>query len=69
MSDHTYKHVKLTGSSADSIEDAVQNAVAKAAKTVHNLRWLQVIETRGSIENGKVSRWQVTVEIGFTIDD
>ena len=68
MADHVYKHLELTGSSTTSIEDAVQTAVTRAAATVRNMRWLQVTETRGHIENGKVSHWQVTVKIGFTLE-
>lgn len=69
MSDHVYKLLELTGSSTTSIEDAVQNAVSRAAKTIHNLRWCNVVETRGHIEDGSVKHWQVTVKIGFTIDE
>ena len=68
MSEHVYKKIELTGSSKTSIEDAVQNAVAKAAETVHNLRWFEVVDTRGHIEEGKVAYYQVTVKIGFTLD-
>ncbi len=53
---------------ADSIEDAVQNAISRASKSVHNLRWFEVVETRGDIADGKVSHWQVTLKIGFTLD-
>lgn len=68
MSDHIYKKVELVGSSAVSIEDAVNNAVARASQTLRNLRWLEVVETRAHLENGKVAHWQVTVKIGFTLD-
>ena len=68
MSDHVYKIIELTGSSATSSDDAVRNAVAKASETVHSLRWLEVLETRGHIEGGTISHWQVTVKIGFTLD-
>lgn len=68
MSDHVYKHIELTGSSEKGVEEAVQNAVSRAAKTIHNMRWFQVRDTRGHIENGKVSHWQVTIEVGFTLD-
>jgi len=68
MSDHVYKHIELTGSSEKSIEDAVQNALTRAAKTIHNMRWFQVRDTRGHIEDGRISHWQVTVEVGFTLD-
>lgn len=68
MSDnHVYKKIELVGSSRTSIEDAINNALAEAAKTVHNLDWFEVVETRGHIANGKVGHWQVTVKIGFRI--
>lgn len=69
MSDHVYKSLELTGSSKTGIEDAIQNAVRKASKTVRNMHWFQVIETRGHIENGQVSHWQVTLKVGFTLED
>jgi len=69
MSEHVYKKIELIGSSASSIEDAVQNALQRAAKTVHNLRWFEVMETRGKIEDGSVARWQVTIKVGFTLDE
>ncbi len=69
MSDHVYKHIELTGSSSKSIQEAIENAVAKAGKTVDNMRWLEVTDTRGHIENGRVAHWQVTVKIGFTLKD
>lgn len=68
MSDHIYKKVELVGSSSDSIEDAVRNAINRASETLRNLRWFEVVETRGHIENGKVGHWQVTVKVGFTLD-
>lgn len=68
MSDHVYKHIELTGSSTVSIEDAVQKAVARASKTLRNLRWFEITDTRGHIENGKVAHWQVTLKVGFTLD-
>lgn len=68
MADHIYKHTELTGTSTASIEDAIQGAVARASQTLRNLRWLEVLETRAHIENGKVSQWQVTVKIGFTLE-
>jgi flavin-binding protein dodecin len=69
MSDNVYKKIELTGSSATSIEEAVQNAVAKAAKTVRQMRWFEVVETRGTIKDDKVDQWQVTIKIGFTLED
>jgi len=68
MSDHVYKLTELTGSSKKSIEDAVHNAVNRAGKTLRNLRWLEVIDTRAHIEDGKIAHWQVTVKIGFTLE-
>ena len=65
---HVYKTIELTGSSPRGLEDAIANAVAKAGKTLHNLRWFQVTETRGEIEGGKVAHWQVTMKVGFTLD-
>jgi flavin-binding protein dodecin len=69
MSNHTYKQIVLTGTSKNGIEDAVTNALAKAAESVRNLRWFQITETRGHIENQKVSHWQVTMTVGFTLED
>ena len=68
MSDHIYKKIELIGSSPNGIEDAVNNAVNRAAKTIRNMRWFEVVETRGHIEDGKVNEWQVTVKVGFTLD-
>jgi flavin-binding protein dodecin len=68
MSDHVYKTIELTGSSKTSIEDAVNQAIAKAAKTVRSMQWFQVIETRGHIVKGKVAHWQITVKVGFTLE-
>jgi flavin-binding protein dodecin len=69
MDDHVYKLVELTGSSKTSIEEAVQNAITKASETLRNVHWFQVVETRGYIENGKVSYWQVTIKLGFRLED
>ncbi len=69
MSDHVYKIIELAGSSPHGIDDAVRNAVARANQTLENLRWFEVTETRGQIENGRVAHWQVTVKIGFTLKD
>jgi dodecin len=68
MSDHVYKTLELTGSSGNSIEDAVSTAIAKASETVRNMQWFEVIETRGHIREGKVAYWQVTVKVGFTLE-
>ena len=69
MSDHVYKSIELTGSSSTTVEDAVQNAITKAAKTMRNMHWFQVMETRGHIAKGKVAHWQVTLKVGFTLED
>lgn len=69
MSDHIYKTTELVGSSTKGVEDAVRNAIAKAAQTLRNLRWFEVTETRGHIEGGKVAHWQVTLKVGFTLED
>ena len=69
MSDHIYKHIELTGSSKNSIEEAIQNAVVKANESVRNMRWFQMVDLRGHIDNGNVSHWQVTIKIGFTLED
>jgi flavin-binding protein dodecin len=68
MSDHVYKSLELTGSSAVGIEDAVNKAIAKASETVRNIQWFNVVETRGHVQNGKVAHWQVTLKVGFTLE-
>ncbi|MCC5788340.1 MAG: dodecin domain-containing protein [Opitutales bacterium] len=69
MSDHVYKKIEIVGSSKTSIEDAINNAVNRAAKSVKNMRWFEVVETRGHLEDQKVAHFQVTVKIGFTVED
>jgi len=69
MTDHSYKHIEVTGTSSKSSDDAIESAIAKAAKTVHNMRWFEVVEYRGNIDDGKVRQWQVTIKIGFRLDD
>ena len=69
MTDHVYKKIEITGTSSESMEKAIQNAIARAAKTVKNMRWFEVVDTRGTIENGRVAQCQVTVKIGFTLED
>jgi len=69
MSEHIYKTIELVGSSSRGVEDAVQKAVAKASETVRNLRWFEVLETRGHIEDGRIAHWQVTLKIGFTLEE
>ncbi len=69
MKDPVYKLIELTGTSPVSIGDAVDNAVKRARKTVKKLSWFQVTEIRGSIDKGKVGRWQVTMKLGFSVED
>lgn len=68
MPHHTYKMTELVGSSPNGIEDAINNAVEKASNSVHNMRWFEMQEVRGHIDDGKVAHWQVTIKIGFTLD-
>lgn len=69
MSNHVYKIVELTGSSSESSDAAVKNAIARAGKTVRNMRWFEVTDTRGHIDGGDIAHWQVTLKVGFTLDD
>ena len=69
MSDHVYKKIEITGTSSESIDEAVASAIARAAKTIENMRWFEVSEIRGDIADGDVAHWQVTVKIGFTLSD
>jgi dodecin len=66
--DHIYKKVELVGTSPESIEKAVENALARASASIRNLRWFEVVETRGHIEDGRLAHWQVTIKAGFTLD-
>ena len=68
MSNHVYKSLELTGSSSTNIEDAVGNAIGKASKTIHNLRWFEVTNIRGEVENNAIAHWQITMKVGFTLD-
>ncbi|KKN13705.1 hypothetical protein LCGC14_1003600 [marine sediment metagenome] len=69
MSEHTYKLIELTGSSLESSDQAIQNAIKKASESVKHMHWFEVIETRGYIENDGVKYWQVTIKVGFRIED
>ncbi|PYI85955.1 MAG: hypothetical protein DME54_07755 [Verrucomicrobia bacterium] len=69
MADHIYKKIELVGSSPDGFEEAVKNALARAQKTIRNMRWFEVAETRGYIEKDKIGHWQVTLKIGFTLEE
>lgn len=68
MSDNVYKKIEVTGTSTESIEQAVNGAIARASESIHNLRWFEVTEIRGSVNENKVDNWQVSMKIGFTID-
>lgn len=68
MNEHVYKTIEITGSSPKSPDDAIRVAIEKASHTVKNMRWFKVIETRGNIENGKIAYWQVTLNLGFTLE-
>ena len=69
MSQHVYKKLEIVGSSPDGVEDAVRNAVSRSSKTIRNMRWFEVTETRGYINEGKIAHWQVTLKIGFRLED
>jgi flavin-binding protein dodecin len=68
MSEHVYKMLELVGSSTKSTDDAVRNAIARAGKTLHNLDWFEVLETRGHLAEGKIAHWQVRLRVGFRLD-
>jgi flavin-binding protein dodecin len=68
MNNHVYKVLELVGSSQTSIEDAIKTAIEKANKTVRNMDWFEVVQTRGHIENGQIGHYQVTLKIGFTLE-
>jgi flavin-binding protein dodecin len=69
MAEHVYKKIEMVGSSPNGFEEAVQNALGRARKTIRNMRWFEVGETRGYIEDGKIAHWQVTLKIGFTLEE
>lgn len=69
MTDHVYKHIQLTGSSSTGTDDAIRNAIAKASESVRNIQWFKVVETRGHVVDGKVGHFQVTIDVGFTLED
>jgi flavin-binding protein dodecin len=69
MANHVYKSMELTGSSTNSSDDAVRAAIERASKTIRNIKWFQVTETRGHVEDGKVAHWQVTLKVGFTLEE
>jgi flavin-binding protein dodecin len=69
MKDHVYKILELVGSSEKSIEDAIQNAITRASKTIREMKWFEVVQTRGHIEKGTVRHYQVTLRVGFTLEE
>jgi len=69
VSNHVYKTVELVGSSPNGSDDAVKNAITRASATVRNLRWFEVTDTRGHIEDGRIAHWQVTIKVGFTLEE
>ena len=69
MSDHIYKKIELTGSSTEGIQEAIENAISKASQTIRDMRWFEVVETRGQIVDGKIAHWQVTIKVGFALSE
>lgn len=69
MNHHVYKSIELTGSSPTSSDDAVRTAIARASTSMRNIRWFEIVSTRGHVENGEVAHWQVTLKVGFTLDE
>ena len=69
MNDHVYKHLELTGSSTQSSDDAIRCAIERASKTLRNLHWFEVVDTRGQIQNDKIVHWQVTIKVGLRIEE
>jgi dodecin len=69
MEDPVYKQIELTGTSTSSIEEAVQKALKRAHKTVKNMSWFQVVEMRGNIDKGTIQHWQVSIKVGFAVED
>ena len=67
MSEHVYRKIELTGSSSEGIQQAIENAISKAAETIKDMRWFEVVETRGHIHDNKVMHWQVTIKVGFPL--
>jgi dodecin len=67
--DHVYKILELVGSSDESVEDAIENAILRASRTIRGMKWFEVVQTRGHIENGKVGHYQVALRVGFTLEE
>ncbi len=68
MENNVYKLIELTGTSSESIEDAVNSALKQAGKSIRNMHWFTIVETRGAIEDDQVCQWQVTLKVGFTLE-
>ncbi len=68
MQDHVYKLIEIVGSSTESSDKAIENAIAKAGESLHHLDWFEVVETRGHLREGRIAHWQVKVKIGFRLD-
>jgi len=69
MTEHTYKKIEIVGTSTTGTDDAIRNAIARAAKSIHHMDWFEVVEHRGHIVDGRVAHWQVTLKIGFRLED
>jgi flavin-binding protein dodecin len=69
MDHNVFKQIELTGTSGKSLEDAIESAIARASKTVRNMRWFEVTETRGAIQDGKIAQWQVSLKVGFALEE
>jgi dodecin len=69
VTDHIYKLVDLVGTSSESVTNAIQNAITRASATIRNIRWFEVVQVRGDVADGKVGHYQVTLKVGFTLDE
>lgn len=69
MKEHTYKKVELTGSSTEGSDQAIRNAITKAANSIHNMDWFEVVDIRGHLDNGSIAHWQVTIKVGFRLEE
>lgn len=69
MSNHTYRVTDIVGTSPDGVDQAIRNGITRASQTLHNLDWFEVVEVRGQLEEGQIAHWQVTMKVGFRLDD
>jgi hypothetical protein len=69
MPDHVYRIIEVAGSSEKNIEDAIQNAISRASRTLRQVGWFEVVQTRGHVDEGKVAHYQVILKVGFTLED